>query len=414
MAIATQPDLADEPAAVMILDDGVLFQGFIEPDLQVMRTLQAAEDIEAAAHQLLMLGARATSFVASTTETESIEARLASMTEDVETAVGGALSQLHDATRGLLDADDGELVRLLTQFSGELAAMLDPARRDSAAAAWGTALRTIMEKALEAHSRQVRRLVDPDAEDGPVGRVVGLIRDHTGVLSEEVRRLAEVLTADRARAEGLDRSGLKGAPYEETVFGVVAEIAALQGDAAEHVGLVKGSAGSLKGDVVVNLNPADVCGRSASYALETKTGKERLRATLEYLDQVMANRGSSAAVAVFAGPELAPCNVPFQPFDNRALVVFDRADLDDHALRLACLWARWVVRRQLAEGASGLDVERMEAAIDRARRALERVSTIRRAHSTATKAIGEARGQVDDLIAEVEAALRTLTEELGE
>src|SRR5437588_3924234 len=176
MAIATQPDLADEPAAVMILDDGVLFQGFIEPDLQVMRTLQAAEDIEAAAHQLLMLGARATSFVASTTETESIEARLASMTEDVETAVGGALSQLHDATRGLLDADDGELVRLLTQFSGELAAMLDPARRDSAAAAWGTALRTIMEKALEAHSRQVRRLVDPDAEDGPVGRVVGLIR----------------------------------------------------------------------------------------------------------------------------------------------------------------------------------------------------------------------------------------------
>jgi hypothetical protein len=302
---------------------------------------------------------------------------------------------------------------LLTQFSGDLSGMLDPARKGSAAAALGDALRTIMERALEIHWREVRRLIDPDGEDSPLGRVVGLVQDNTNVLGQEVRRLAEVVATDRARAEGLDRSGIKGMAYEDVLFATVAQLAALQGDAAEHVGRERGATGTRKGDIVVNLNPADIGGRTACYALEAKAGKGRLRATLQELDQVMANRGSTAAVAVFAGADLAPCQVPFQPVDNRALVVLDRNELDDHALRLACLWARWVVRRQLSEQVAG-NVEQMEAAIDRARRALQRASTIRRAHSTATKAISEARSEIDELIAEVDSALRNLTDELGE
>jgi hypothetical protein len=290
--------------------------------------------------------------------------------------------------------------------------MLDPARRDSAGTELTKALRSVMEKTLEAHARQVRQLVDPEAPESPIGRVVGLVRDHTNILGDEVRRLAEVVVTNRARAEGLDHSGAKGIPYEEALFNVVAEIATISGDAAEHVGRDRGAAGNQKGDVVVHLSPTDTAGRPLCFALEAKTGKARLRPMLAELDAVLANREAAAAIAVFADPLLAPTKVPFQPYDNKALVIFDRDEFDDRALRLACLWARWVARRQIGEAGTGPDLEQVAAVIDRARRALGRAAAIRRAHSMATKAIGDARGQLDELVEEIDTALNCLTVEL--
>jgi hypothetical protein len=401
-------------SAVLVIDGQAVFRDFVEADVDVVDVLAGARDVEASAHRLLALGARAAGFVAASSPAGALEARLEAMTADVGAGVGASLSELQQAAAALFDGEDGELARTLAQFDGHLKDMLDPARRDSVAAELGTALRTVMERVLEAHACQVRRLVDPDAHDGPLGRVVSLVRDHTNLLGDEIRRLAEVVATDRARAEGLDASGFKGFSYEDVVFNVVSELAAVAGDAAEQVGRDKGSAGSLKGDIVVHLNPVDACGRAVCYALEAKTGKMGMRSSLEELDAVMANREALAAILVFADADVAPTRVPFQPYDNRALVVFDRSELDHRALRLGCLWARWVVRRQLSSGTAGPDIERMAAAIDRARRALGRAATIRRAHTTATKAIGEARSQVDELIGEVDAALRTLGDELGD
>ena len=193
---------------------------------------------------------------------------------------------------------------------------------------------------------------------------------------------------------------------------MVAEVAAVSGDAAEHVGRDRGAAGNQKGDIVVHLSPNDTAGRPLCYALEAKTGKTRLRPMLAELDDVLANREAAAAIAVFADPLLAPTKMPFQPYDNRALVILERDEFDDRALRLACLWARWVARRQISQAGAGPDLEQVVAAIDRARRGLGRAAAIRRAHSTATKAIGDARGQLDDLVEEIDTALRSLTVEL--
>ena len=183
------------------------------------------------------------------------------MTSAVEASVSGTLAELSEATRTLLDSEDGELVALLTHFGSELGGMLDPFRRDSAGAELAQALRLVMEKTLEAHARQVRQLVDPEAPESPIGRMVGVVRDQTNILGEEVRRLAEVIVTDRARAEGLDRSGAKGIPYEQALFNVVAEVAAVSGDTAEHVGRDRGAAGNQKGDIVVHLSPNDTAGR---------------------------------------------------------------------------------------------------------------------------------------------------------
>lgn len=325
MATAARTTLQfTEPPTVVVSDSQALFRGFVETDTGVVEALRGADDPAVDAHRLLALGARAAHWVASITGAEALEARLEVMTAGVETAVAQRLAELKQATTALLHSEDGELARLLGRFGNDLTGMLDPSQRDSAAGELAGALRSVMDEVLEAHTRQVRNLVDPRSDDGPVGQVVTLVRDHTNLLGDEVRRLAEVVVADRARAEGLDRSGLKGLSYEETVFAVVAEIAAATGDVAEHVGRDKGGRGTLKGDIVVHLNPEETCGRPVRYALEAKTGKGRLRSSLEELDQVMENRDALASVIVYSDPHLAPCKVPFQPYDNRAIVVFDR------------------------------------------------------------------------------------------
>ena len=202
-AVTHQPDvtLSDEPS-IIVTEAQVVFRNFVETDQGVIELLTEVQEPDVAAHRLLALGARAAGYVATTTYAEALQSRLESMTSAVEASVSGTLAELSEATRTLLDSEDGELVALLTHFGSELGGMLDPSRRDSAGAELAQALRLVMEKTLEAHARQVRQLVDPEAPESPIGRMVGVVRDQTNILGEEVRRLAEVIVTDRAEPRG--------------------------------------------------------------------------------------------------------------------------------------------------------------------------------------------------------------------
>lgn len=96
------------------------------------------------------------------------------------------------------------------------------------------------------------------------------------------------------------------------------------------------------------------------------------------------------------------------------MVVLDKEDPDPGALRLACLWARWTVRRQLAEEHDGIDVDRVEALIAEASRSLDRIATIRRCHTTARNKIQEASDQVGDLVSELGDILARLRQEIDQ
>ena len=100
--------------------------------------------------------------------------------------------------------------------------------------------------------------------------------------------------------------------------------------------------------------------------------------------------------------------------DDKAIVVLDPDDCDDAALRLAYMWARWTVRKQLAaaDEADGVDVERVRCLLDDAARALERHATIKRAHTVARKGIDQAAEQVEALVHESREAIEELQTEL--
>jgi hypothetical protein len=127
----------------------------------------------------------------------------------------------------------------------------------------------------------------------------------------------------------------------------------------------------------------------------------------------MANRNADAGVMVFASSGCCPVTEPFQWFDHKAVVVLDRATLDPHALRLACLWARWTACRESEKATDTIDVGRITGLLDQARRTLKTASTIRGHHTKAKKAIDDAGRQVGEMTAELEATLDHIEEGIG-
>ena len=75
---------------------------------------------------------------------------------------------------------------------------------------------------------------------------------------------------------------------------------------------------------------------------------------------------------------------------DKAIVVLDPDELDTTALRLATMWARWVLRRKLADDERELDVDAVAELVDEASRALSQHATIKGCHTVARKKIDEA------------------------
>ena len=244
----------------------------------------------------------------------------------------------------------------------------------------------------------VRSIVEPEGDDSPLARLkgeilVGVKGEIDGVV-REIRDVSERLGIAGAVAEEHERTSAKGFDFEDVVDECVAEIAAAHGDAHEHVGGETGATGSKVGDEVVTLNRDDTRGHTGRFVLEVKKRKLGMRKIQDELDEAMRNREAVAALAVFDSQANAPTKVPFHYIDDKAIVVLDGDGTDDAALRLAYMWARWMVRRKLtSDVVESIDHERVRALIEQARLSIERVKTIRGCHSRATKAIEEAKSE---------------------
>ena len=127
----------------------------------------------------------------------------------------------------------------------------------------------------------------------------------------------------------------------------------------------------------------------------------------------MANREAGAGIAVFSRAENAPVPGPFHFWGDYGIVVLDKDLVDDGALRLACLWARMMVRLGLSDESTEVDFDRLASLVDDGQRALDRVSTIRRYHTAARKSIEQATGQLGDMSSELDAVLDSIATEIS-
>jgi hypothetical protein len=274
-----------------------------------------------------------------------------------------------------------------------------------------------MTDAHERQARAVQRLVAIDGDESPLAllrRDLGReVKEQIAGVRNDVRDLSEKVAVGRAVAPVLELVTAKGFRFEDVLHARTSALAAQHGDVADRVGVEAGVSGSHKGDELVTLNREDTHGLEGAFVLEAKSRKLNMRSTVAELDDAMANRNAIAAVAVFTSQDQAPTAIPFHYTDNKAIVVLDKDGRDDSALRLAYMWARWVVRRQFADGdLEEVDLAKVGALIEDARRALERETTIKRFHSQAKRSIEQANEQMAALVAEVRQAIDSVAAEV--
>jgi hypothetical protein len=386
-----------------------------DPDL--LRLVTGAGDPEAVVQRALSTGARALAVAQVSLDTALVENSFAALETQLRALLDDTTTRVAGTTADVLDHPEHGITATLGTWRADIASLLeqtfDPRYSDSAFGKLDTVLRDASERQLSA----TRRLLNPDADDSPLSRLLTGVRDQVATVLDAVGRLAEQVAADKAAtaatASALERSAVKGIAFEEQVVAAVTAVAAERGDVAEPVGRLGGATGARVGDITVQVDPASIGGQSGAYVVECKDRRLTLKATLDELRRAADNREASAALAVFSSVDNCPVPTPFAVFNDRAVVVYDKAEPDAAALRLACAWARWIVQREVRRDHDGVDLEMVGRLIDEARRALDRVSTIKRAHSAAVKKIGEASGQVAELNVEVSDALERIEQALS-
>lgn len=410
--------LAALPSPNVYAADGVVHAHHLasaDPDL--LRLVVGAGDPEAVVQRALSTGARALAVAQVSVDTAVVESSFAALENQLRTLLDDTTTRMTGTTADVLGHPEHGISATLGSWKADIASLLeqtfDPRYNDSAFGKLDTVLRDASERQLSA----TRRLLNPEADDSPLSRLLTGVRDQIATVLDAVGRLAEQIATDKATAaataRALERSAVKGMAFEDQVVAAVTALAAERGDVAEPVGRFGGAGGGRVGDIVVQVDPASIGGQSGGYVLECKDRRLTLKATLGELRRAADNRDAFAAIAVFSGAEHCPVPAPFAVFNDRAVVVYDKDEPDPTALRLACAWARWVVQRDARPTHDNVDLELVARLIDEARRSLDRVNTIKRAHSAAAKKIGEASGQVAELNAEITGALDRIEQVLS-
>jgi hypothetical protein len=413
--MATKLDFPN-PEGVFVSDGAVHFDGFVETDPGVLALVSDAESPEAVAHAVLRAGAQAISIAHTGLDVQFVEQRFDGLTTGLDALLESAVSRISGLGESLLGEEDGALPRILAELKVGIATILEDTFDEDSKSSVIAKIDTVLSGAIERLDKSVRANFDPDVPDSGLARtktdILEEVRAQTRDLRKDVQSLTESIAVAKARSDVAQLTAIKGFSYEDLLEAALARIAAVHEDLVERTGATTGATGRKKGDLVVNLNAADTCGEGARFVLECKDTKLSMPKTMAELEKALDNRGALAAIAVFSHQSLAPTPLPFMPTGNRAIVVYDKDDPDDAALQLAYAWARFVSRRELTSDADGLDVVRIEAALTRARRALQKHQTVRSCLTAAANKIDEGGRHVADLVDEVRDALGELWDAL--
>lgn len=408
---------ADNPT-IAIRDNEIVLNAFHETDPEVVELARKADDgdAEAVIHNALQIGARAIRLAQVSVDTMVVESAFDGMSHEFDEKLEELLGEFSETTEGLLDQDDGALPQALKEFRGELEELLDQEfDHDSKTSIIGR-FDELMRTQRDGDRDAIRKLLDTGSDDSPLYRLqrdlTKSVRDESETVRALVQEVSEKIAATEAASEMFEKSVFKGETYEELVHDALCQLVTPFGDTAERTGTIAGPGGSKKGDEVVTLNPDDTPGADARYVIEVKARGLSTPKTFEELEGAMENRDAGAGIAVFSNQDNAPSSVPFSYKGDCAIVVLDKDERDPSALRLATMWARWVVRRKLGEEEREVDTEAIEELVEQASKGLAHQARIKRYHTAARKSIDKAGEEVSALVGEVDEALEALRLEL--
>jgi hypothetical protein len=236
-------------------------------------------------------------------------------------------------------------------------------------------------------------------------------------LTRELVELKERQLGEERLAEAEQAGTRKGRSFEERVHEVIDAIATARGDVAHHVGDQAGETRGKKGDTVVELGAASGPAL-ARIAFDPKDSQLTRPKAWNVLNGALEDRGAAYALLVVADDKVPAETQSLVEYEgNKLIVAVDRESPEPYVLEAAYCLAR--ARALSAQDQElKLDSSAMREAIGEAKRALESLSTARRALTglrknadsidaaldTIDSGTGAALARVDELI---QAALET-------
>ncbi len=378
-----------------------------EPDL--VQLVSDAEDPVRAVHEVAAVGARVIRMTQTTVDAAVVERRFGSLEQRIDDGLKKAVELIGETAAAYLDPETGALKAILDELEKNLDDAFDPDSKASVLAKF----EGLLTGGTADIKKVVRDLVDPGNPESPLGRLKHDLTEEMKELRQIVNDLRTQVAVEQTEAEVLELTAIKGRRYEEVAFEAVAGVASLFGDEAEPVGDKNGTEANRCGDVLVTLNADATPGGTGRIVVEVKDRKLSMRETHVELERAMKNRDAKAGVIVFSRQEKAPIATPLQVFGSKAVVVLDKDELDERALRLGIAAARCVLQRQLnGAGGNAADVEAALALVEEGQRALVARSTVKRFLTTAQRQITSAGESVEELVDKLDDILRQIAGKL--
>lgn len=407
--MAAVPIRAAESSAVSIDGTDVLISNLRIADADLLELVRHADAPVQAVTAATTLGARVVRMTQTTVDAAVVEARFAELEHRVEQGVSRAVEAIATTAEQYLDPDKGALKEMLDEVEKSLGATFDPTSKASVLAKF----EALLTGGTVEMKKVVRDMVDPGNPESPLGRLRTEMSKEVTEVRQAIEQLAAQLAIERAGAEVLELTAIKGRQFEEVVLEATASFVSLYGDEAVAVGDLSGSGGRRSGDIVVTLNTSDTHGSAASCVIEVKDRRLSLNEALRELERAMSNRDAGAGVVVFSSQEKAPITVPFQVFGSKAIVVLDKHEPDARALQLALINARCVTLRQLDVPTDKADTKAVLTLVEEGKRKLANHAAIKRCHTAAQNQIASAAGQVAGLIEGLDQILAEIATRLG-
>jgi hypothetical protein len=396
-------------SSVYVDRDKAVVSNLVIDDPDFVELIREAEDPVRVALDVTSVGARVIRMTQTTVDAALVETRFGALEQRVDEGLTNAVEMIGKTAAAYLDPDKGALKAILDELERNLGDAFDPESKASVIAKF----EGLLTAGTADIKKVVRDMVDPGNPESPLGRLRLEMTTEMKELRQVVNELRTQVTVDQTEAEMLELTAIKGRRYEEVAFEATAGFVSLYGDEAEGVGDTNGSDGNRCGDIVVTLNEADTPGTTARIAVEVKDRKLSMREAVAELERAMKNRDAKVGVMAFSGQAKAPISTPLRVFGSKVIVVFDKEDADDRALRLGLAAARCAVQRQL-NGSAGkaADIEAALGLVEEGQRALASHSTIKRCHTTAQRQIASAANEVQGLVGLLDDILRQITAKL--
>lgn len=340
--------------------------------------------------------------------------------KSIEDATTRAVQSVHTEMDVITRSDGGLLTDAVTREMAKLSEALNAAFAQDDK----TSVLSRIEQAVTAAAGLVvtdalgrmQRLVDPSADESPMGRLVREItqgiRPGLDDVTKSVDQLREFLNLTQAVAQEREKGHEKGRSYQDVVGDALASIAVATGDAVEHVADEAGAAAGAKvGDHVVVVERPTGAVRIVFEAKDV--GAMSRPAARKELEDAAENRQASVAVMVFSGKTGITGEMPLVKLAaGRYAVVYDKATGNDLALRVVYQQARYEALASQGPEVS-IDLQELGNRVAQARNILDQVTEVRKGHGQIGSGLRLATDQLDRLQRELGSVLDGIVEWIG-